>query len=410
MKIPHYRACMRTATESTELWPTNHVEYRDLSSRLAALRALAADRGDRYVDLATASPVDAPPAGPIAALTAASAPGYPATQGTPQLRREVVDWLRRRRGIEGVGIDNVTPAIGSKEFLGLLPFLIGLGVDDTVVIPELSYPAYAEGAFAVGACVVTADFPAQWPEGTRLIWMNSPRNPDGWTLDRAALRTRVDRARAIGAVLVNDECYGILNEGADGARIPSILDPEVNGGSLEGILVCTSASKQSNLAGYRVGVAVGDAAIIARLVDRRRKLGLIVPRPVQDLLAAVFADDAHVDEQRERYRRRVQRLCPAVEAAGFRVEGSRDGMYVWATRDEDGWASAESMARAGILCAPGEVFGSAGRDHIRFAVSVSDADLVQAVARLYALASERRTAGSAAAISDEEPLADPVAR
>ena len=353
---------------------------------MAHLRTLAAGHVDGYADLATASPVDPTPQHLLRAIAASDpAPGYPSTHGSVRLRTSVVEWLRRYRGIEGLGPQHVVPTIGSKEFLGLLPFLLDIRAGDIVVVPELGYPAYVDGATAVGATIIAEDDPARWPEHTRLIWINPPRNPDGRTLQHADLRRAVDRARELGAVLVSDECYGVLNE-VDGQRIPSILHAESNGGSLEGILMSSSVSKQSNLAGYRVGYSVGDPELIEALITRRRRLGLIMPWPQQALLEAALVDDVDVRTQRSRHRERIARLRPAVEAAGLRVTGSTDGMYVWATADEDGWATATRLAARGVLCMPGDVFGAAGRRHVRFAVSIHDDRLEQAVERLRALA------------------------
>lgn len=349
---------------------------------MSRLRALAAAHPGGYADLATASPVDPPPERLLDALASAPpAPGYPSAHGARTLRETVTAWLRRCRGAGALDPAQVVPTIGSKEFLGLLPFLLGLGPGDTVVVPELAYPAYAAGAAAVGATALPEDDPGRWPASTRLVWLNSPRNPDGKVLSAAELRRAVERARELGAVVVDDECYGVLAADGD-TRVPSILLDAANGGSLDRVLMCASVSKQSNLAGYRAGFAAGDPDLVHRIVARRRELGLIVPAPVQHLLGAALADDAHVARQRTLNRDRIARLRPAVEAAGLRVEGSTAGMYLWATGDEDGWATAERLAVAGILCTPGVVFGGAGRRHVRFAVTVEDHWLDRAVERL----------------------------
>ena len=93
-----------------------------------------------------------------------------------------------------------------------MPLLLGLGAGDVVVQPTLAYPTYAIGAAMVGASVVSSDDPAEWPEETRLIWLNSPSNPDG-RVRRCRVRcaAAVARARELGAVIVNDECYAELN-------------------------------------------------------------------------------------------------------------------------------------------------------------------------------------------------------
>ena len=133
---------------------------------------------DGMIDLSVGSPVDATPALIRDALAAATdAHAYPQTMGTPALREAIVEWFERRRGVTGLHAANVLPTIGSKELIALMPMLLGLGKDDVVVQPAVAYPTYAIGAAIVGATVVASDDPAEWPENTRLIWVNSPGQP-----------------------------------------------------------------------------------------------------------------------------------------------------------------------------------------------------------------------------------------
>ncbi|MCA1942141.1 MAG: aminotransferase class I/II-fold pyridoxal phosphate-dependent enzyme, partial [Yonghaparkia sp.] len=168
---------------------------------LAPFAARAREHADGIVDLSVGSPVDPTPAVIREALVAATdAHAYPQTMGTPALREAIVRWYARRRGVVGLTTDAVLPTIGSKELVALLPLLLGLGPGDTIVHPRTAYPTYAVGAALVGATAVAEDDPARWPEGTRLIWLNSPGNPDGAVLGVHALRVAVARARALGAV------------------------------------------------------------------------------------------------------------------------------------------------------------------------------------------------------------------
>lgn len=337
------------------------------------------------VDLSIGSPVDPTPAVVAAALAAATdAHAYPQTAGTPRLREEIVDWFARRRHVPGLTVDNVLPTIGSKELVALLPLLLGLGPGDTVVHPRAAYPTYEVGARLVGATPVAADDPSQWPEGTRLIWLNSPGNPDGRVLDHEQLRAAVARARQLGAVIAGDECYAEL--GWDGRwadePVPSILDPRVTQGDLSGVLSVYSLSKQSNLAGYRAAFLAGDRDLVARLLTARKHLGLMLPAPVQAAAAAALADDAHVAAQKELYRRRRETLRPAVEAAGFRIDGSEGGLYLWATEGRDAWESLGSLAERGILAGPGHFYGTHFPQHVRFSLTATDERIAEAARRL----------------------------
>lgn len=337
---------------------------------------------DGFVDLSVGSPVDPTPEVVRAALAAATdAHAYPQTAGSPALREAIVSWYARRRGVDDLTTANVMPTIGSKELVGLLPLLLGLGKGDVVVHPSVAYPTYAIGAALVGATAVALDDPADWPAETRLVWVNSPGNPDGRVLDTAGLRDAVLRARELGAIIASDECYAELNwTGPD--PTPSILDPRVIEGERNSVLSVYSLSKQSNLAGYRAGFVAGCSDLIGELLAARKHLGLIPPAPVQAAMIAALGDDAHVAAQRELYRARRARLIPALTRAGFRIDDSEAGLYLWATKGQDSWLTVSELADAGILVVPGTFYGEEPAEHVRIALTASDAAIAEAVARL----------------------------
>jgi succinyldiaminopimelate transaminase len=345
-------------------------------------RATATSHTDGIVDLAIGSPVDPVPAIIQAALAeAVDAHGYPATQGSPELRDAIVGW-HARRGIELDPV-NTLPTIGSKEFIGLLPTLLGLGAGDVVVIPTVAYPTYAVGALIAGATVLPSDEPDEWPENTRLVWLNSPGNPHGRVHGLEFLRRAVVRARELGAVIANDECYTELNWEGD-EPTPSILDPEVTQGSRRLTLAVHSLSKRSNLAGYRAGFIAGCSDLVGELLEARKHAGLIPPAPVQHAMAVALADDGHVRDQKARYAARRAQLIAAVEGAGFRIDESRAGLYLWATRDEDCWETVAAFADLGILVTPGSFYGEAGRRHVRISLTATDERVAAAASRLAA--------------------------
>lgn len=359
-------------------------------------RTARAHRGG-LINLSVGSPVDPVPKVVREALaTGADAPAYPATAGAPELREAIRAWLHRRRGVE-VGVDGVVPTVGSKELIALLPFLLGIGPGEAVVYPRVAYPSYEMGASFVGAEAIASDDPAEWPERTRLVWLNSPGNPDGRVLGVERLRAAVSRARELGAVIIGDECYAEFGWEApwDEDRIPSILDPRVVGDgehAHRGILMAYSLSKQSNLAGYRAAFVAGDPELVQSLIQVRKHAGLMVPDPVQTVMTVALADDAHVREQRERYRSRRETLLPAVEAFGYRVEGSEAGIYLWVRpegADEpsdgvptDAWASVQSFAELGLLVGPGHFYGTHSPAHVRLALTALDAAIEEAAHRL----------------------------
>lgn len=348
---------------------------------LAEAAATARGHPDGIVDLSVGTPVD--PVAPVvrAALADASAvPGYPMTAGTPRLRASAVAALHRRYGVTGLAEDAVLPVIGSKELIAWLPTLLGVGADDSVVIPELAYPTYEVGARLAGAQVIAADSLTQLgPRSPAVIYLNSPGNPTGRVLGADHLRKVVEWARERGTLVVSDECY--LGLGWQ-ARPHSVLHPDVSGGDHSGLLAVHSLSKSSSLAGYRAGFVAGDAAVVAELLAVRKHAGMMVPGPVQAAMTAALDDDEHEAAQRDRYRRRRDILMAAFRSAGFTVEHSEAGLYLWATRGEPCRETVDWLARRGILVAPGDFYGSAGARHVRVAITATDDRVQAAAARL----------------------------
>ena len=368
--------------------------------RIAPLREKAGLHPDGTVDLSMGTPVDSVPGLIRDALAAASdAPGYPATWGTPRLRSAAAGWLARAHDVS-VSPDDVLPVVGTKEFIAWLPVMLGLGPGDVVLQPELAYPTYDIGARMAGASVVASDSllgagalptpggttPPSPPEPgrVRLVWVNSPSNPTGRVLPAEHLRKVVAWARERGAVVASDECY--ISLGWDAAPV-SVLHPSVCGGSPDRVLAVHSLSKRSNLAGYRAGFVTGDPALVADLLAVRKQAGMIMPGPVQAAMAAALDDDEHAAEQRGRYAARRSVLRSAFAEAGWVIDHSEAGLYLWVTHPaHDCWSAAELLAaEGGILVAPGELYGPAGKRHIRVALTATDERIAAAAARLRGL-------------------------
>jgi succinyldiaminopimelate transaminase len=350
--------------------------------RLAPYGGTARAHPDGIVDLSIGTPVDPTPLVVQDALRAgADSAGYPLTIGSPALREALVSWAGRRLGAS-VTEAQVLPAIGSKELVSLLPSLLGLS-GQKVLVPAMAYPTYDVGARLAGCMPVPVDdVTSADPKGVGLVWINSPGNPTGEVLSVDRLRAIVAWGREHGILIASDECY--LELGWDSEPV-SVLHPSVSGGSADGLLAVHSLSKRSNLAGYRAGFAIGDASVAALLIEARKHIGLLSPGPVQAAMVAALADDEHVAEQKARYLSRRTRLRSAVEAAGFRIDHSTGGLYLWATRDEDCWTTVSALASLGILVAPGEFYGSAGQRHVRFALTATDERIAAACERLASL-------------------------
>nr|WP_239130172.1 succinyldiaminopimelate transaminase [Actinoplanes nipponensis] len=349
---------------------------------LQPAKQVAAAHPDGIVDLSIGTPVDpVPPVIQAALAGAADAPGYPLTAGTPALRAAIAGWLARTCG--ATGRPGVLPTIGSKELVAWLPTLLGVGRGDVVVIPAVCYPTYEVGVRLAGAEVVRSDsLVALGPDPrVKLVWINSPSNPTGRVLPVDHLRKVVDWARERGAVVVSDECY--LTLGWDETPV-SVLSDEVCGGDYTGIVSVHSLSKRSNLAGYRAGFVGGDPALVGELLAVRKHAGMIVPAPVQAAMVAALGDESHVTAQRALYAARRESLREALLKAGFEIEHSAAGLYLWATRGEECWTTVDWLAQRGILAAPGAFYGPAAARHVRVALTATDERVAAAVARLTA--------------------------
>ncbi len=332
------------------------------------------------------TPVDPTPAFIGRAMAeAADAPGYPTAQGGPALRSAASHWLQRRCGVRAAAEDAILPTMGSKETIAWLPTMLGVERGSTVLIPELAYPTYEVGALLAGAQIRRAAGPPEDAAGVSLAWLNSPANPHGAVLSVEQLRTWVEWGRARSVPIVVDECYLELGWSLEPV---SALHPSVVGDSLAGVLALQSLSKRSNMAGYRAGLIVGDPVLIRTVWNLRRHAGLLVPTPVQAAMTAAYCDDEHVADQRARYGARREILAAAVVAAGFRIDESQAGLYLWVTRDAAALDTVNWFAELGILAAPGSFYGPTGGQHVRIALTATDERVAAAAQRLNATAGQ----------------------
>ncbi len=345
---------------------------------LAPYGATAKEHPSGIIDLSVGTPVDPTPDFIQAALReAANSPSYPLTMGTPELRSAISDWARTKLG--ATGDFGVLPLIGSKEFVAWLPTFL---TSQSVLYPEVAYPTYLVGAMLAKAEATAVDFDAtQWPSAN-LAWVNSPSNPTGRVHSESELRSAINWSRKTGGVVVSDECY---LEFGDSTTPQSILN--FTEGNNEKILAVHSLSKRSNLAGYRAAFVVGDPQLIAQILEVRKHAGMMVPLPIQRAMVSALADSEHVAVQRGRYNARKAELIPALKGAGFTIDFSDAGLYLWATRNEDCWDSVAWLARLGILATPGIFYGEKGGRHIRIAMTATDKQIAEAGARIKAAVS-----------------------
>ncbi len=354
--------------------------------RLDDLKAIAARHEGGVVDLSIGTPCDPPPPAVVAVLGSSGAErGYPASVGTPAFRDAAVGWLGRRFDVE-VAADHVGACVGTKELVAGLPQWLHLRRPDldTVLYPAVSYPSYAMGATLAGCRAVAVPVDGQWridlaaidPDDARralCLWVNTPGNPAGGLddLDAAAAW-----GREHGVPVFSDECYAEFTWAGPPRTILA--------GGLDGVVAVQSLSKRSNLAGVRLGFYAGDPDLVHYLREVRKHAGFMAPGPVQAAGAVAYGDDGHVDEQRARYRRRLERMAGLLVDHGIDVELPRGAFYLWVPAPGgDAWAFARRLAEdAGVLVSPGEFYGPAGAGHVRLAMVQPDDRLALVARRL----------------------------
>ena len=333
--------------------------------RLRDAKAAASRFEGGIVDLSIGTPFDPPADEVVTALaTSGTERGYPTSIGSQRLREAAVGWMARRFGVE-VPLAGLAACVGTKEFVaGVVAYLRLRTPDrDTVLYPSVAYPTYEMGAILAGCRGVPVDdLPSvAGADAARALclWVNSPSNPTGALADLGAAASW---GRAHGVPVLSDECYAEFTW--DG--LPhTILEH-----GLDGVLAVHSLSKRSNLAGLRVGFYAGDGELVHYLAEVRKHAGFMVPGPVQAAAAVALDDDAHVDEQRERYLQRLSFFAEVLRAQGAKVDLPAGSFYLWAeVPGGDAWAFTNDLAeRGGVLVSPGGLYGPAGAAHVRVAM------------------------------------------
>ncbi len=331
---------------------------------------------------------------------------YPPMAGAPELRQAIAGWLTRRYRLGGGALDpdrHVLSLAGTKEGLYLLASLVVPrrkgGGRPVVLVPNPYYLVYNGAATMAGADAVFLDatrsnnfmpdlaaIPKTILERTALFYLCSPANPQGTVASLDYLKQAIGLARLYDFVLAVDECYAEIY---DREPPPGALEAcAAVGQDFDRVVVFHSLSKRSSAAGLRSGFIAGDPRLIAQFKHLRDYGGCQVPLPVQAAAAALWRDERHVEENRDRYRRKFDIAERAIgDRYGFyRPQG---GFFLWLDVG-DGEAAAVRLWRdAAIRALPGGYTARAahgrdnpGRQYIRLAIVHDEATLDAAFARM----------------------------
>ena len=288
------------------------------------------------------------------------------------------DWCARRFGVVLDPDTEIVPTYGSKEAIfSLAQVLVDTGSDKRLVLyGEPAYPVYERGALLAGAEVETVpllrshDFlpdlgaiPAETLDRTAIFWVNYPHNPTGAVAPLSFYNELAALAARHDFVIGSDEAYTELWF-ADPP--PSALQAS----DRSRIVVFQTLSKRSSMTGYRSGFVAAPVEVIAALKAYRPSVGTAPQEFVQRASVVAWGDERHVEETRERYRRKRDVMLPVLAAAGWEVVASDATMYLWVAvpSGESAEAVALRLLEHGVIVSPGTFFGPSGEGYIRFAL------------------------------------------
>jgi LL-diaminopimelate aminotransferase len=323
-----------------------------------------------------------------------------------------VDYYFRRFGVELDPESQVLPLIGSKEGIVNLA-LAYLDPGDVALVPSPGYAAYSMGAGLAGAEAFTFPLdplhsflpdlerlPTGVADRAALMWLNYPNNPTGATADLAFFARAVEFAKRHRLLLCHDAPYCDVTY--DGYTAPSILQVP---GAIQVAVEFNSLSKTCNMAGWRVGMAVGNAEALAALAQVKSNMDTGIFLPLQDAAAQALSQDREwIVKRNIVYRERRDIIVDALQAAGMPAGLPRAALYVWAELPgQNGVASgvertSEQFAllllqEAGVAIAPGSFFGPAGEGYVRLSVTAPTESVREAMERLQRFAATGWTAG-----------------
>ncbi len=367
--------------------------FARLGRRIAEFKAQGMD----VIRLDIGSP-DLPPPQPIINALCRSAHdphhhGYAGYYGIPALRQAMAAYYQRRFGVTLDPDNEVVPLIGSKE--GIVNIALAyLDPGDVALVPDPGYAPYTMGAYLASGRVETFPLlaernylpdldaiPADLADRAKLIWLNYPNNPTGATATLEFFAEVVAFAREHDLLICHDAPYCDLTY--DGYVAPSILQVE---GAREVAIEFNSLSKMYNMAGWRVGMAVGNQQALEGLARVKTNIDSGIFRAIQDAaVEALTGDQSWLPERNAIYQERRDIILAGLAAVGIHARKPEASLYVWAPVPE-GYTSDDFATRLleekGVSVAPGTVFGAHGEGYMRVSLGADTERIREAMERL----------------------------
>lgn len=318
---------------------------------------------------------------------------YPSYEGSPELRRAMAGYYARRFGVELNPDREVLPLIGSKDGIAHVAWTV-VDPGDLVIVPDPGYPPYASGTqLAGGECYyvpLTAEndflpdldaIPEAVYDRAVAMWINYPNNPTGSIAPLEFYDRLVDYAKRYDFVVLSDNPYAEVTY--DGYRAPSFLEAT---GAPDVAIEFNSLSKTYSMAGWRIGMAVGNADLVAALRRVKTNVDTGIFYPLQaGAIAALEGPQEWLADRNATYQARRNVLVDGLHDLGFTFEVPKASLYVWAGVPAN-WTSADLsdhlLEDAGVWVTPGTFYGPSGQGYVRLALTVAEDRIREAVTRI----------------------------
>jgi LL-diaminopimelate aminotransferase len=318
---------------------------------------------------------------------------YPSYEGMIEFRMAASKWYKRRFNVDLDPKEEVLSLIGSKEGIAHIS-LAFVSPGDIALVPDPAYPVYSIGAkFAGGEPFFLPllkenkflpdlkKIPEPIARKAKLIFLNYPNNPTASVANREFFEELIEFAVKYNIIVCHDAPYTEIYY--DGATPISFL--EIKGAKDVGIEF-HSLSKTYNMAGWRVGFAVGNADVLKGLGGIKTNVDSGLFQAIQEAgIEALEGDQSSVDKMRKIYQQRRDVLMDGLMEIGLRPEIPKASFYIWAPVPNGHTSASFSthlLNRAGIVTTPGNGFGDYGEGYIRMALTVSKDRIIEGIERL----------------------------
>jgi N-succinyldiaminopimelate aminotransferase len=339
---------------------------------------------------------------------------YPTTHGTLALRQAIAHWLMQRYHLPQVNPETeVLPVNGSRETLfAFTQAIIDSRIPAKVVCPNPFYQIYEGAALLAGAqplfapCTAGHDFAMNltqisvqdWQQ-VQLLFVCSPGNPTGKILDLQAWRELFALSDRYGFVIASDECYSEIYFDENHPPLGALQAAHQLGRSFERLISFSSLSKRSNAPGMRSGFVAGDADLIKAFLQYRTYHGCAMSPAVQAASIAAWQDEVHVQDNRQRYRAKFNRVMPMLASTPLQMKMPDAGFYLWINVSHTGLNDTEFaralLAQYNLSVLPGSYLArtvhgtNPGENYIRMALVAEFEACLEGVQRLVAFCAQR---------------------